>query len=397
MALSTWTIALTIGLMQNPAKPPVTAADVLTLRDGQVALGQVVEPAPRGKVVFLVRREWARTHIRDWAQRWEAAEAVWAHRAMRERRERLEAWKRERRKTGDQPDPIADWLDTEINRLKNDKVNIQTPLMAVQLSRNEVRSTTRRSPAKARLLRLGWLAGFEDVEMMTEGELTGALEARGFAPEGDDPAMVDVLLPIPPEPEALWLTRRAATEVQHERGLRFLRYQGWVGPEPEAGAAPDAALLLGSLKALLGNPPAEDPLAARARAVAAKGRVGLVVTQLAIAPDFSKVQVEITLWVRQSRDLWRPAVARSATIDPNTIPAGADTPLANDPQIKGIFELADALGLNQVAPDFKQRGLNLGAATQRALDQARAAFAQEMEALALPMDAPPEPAKEKAP
>ena len=74
-----------------------------------------------------------------------------------------------------------------------------------------------------------------------------------------------------------------------------------VGAVPDGTAvatAPDATALLGPLKGLLGEAPAEDPLVARAREVEKRGRVGLVATRLEVAPDLARVTVESTLWVR---------------------------------------------------------------------------------------------------
>src|SRR5438045_1815011 len=100
------------------AAAPETAADAVTLRDGRVVLGQVVEPAPRGKLVVVVRRDWAEAHLADLARRWQAAEAPGLKRARDQRLMRLEAWRRERGPAAGRDDPIATWLDKEIARLK---------------------------------------------------------------------------------------------------------------------------------------------------------------------------------------------------------------------------------------------------------------------------------------
>src|SRR5262249_46356036 len=161
-----------------------------TLRDGRVALGQVVDPATRGKVVLLIRRSWAEAHVPDWAARWEKAEAAWARRARRERRERLSTWRRERATHPEGHDPISAWLAGELARLADD-APIRTPLMAVQLSRAEVRDVETRPKGVGRLLRQGWRAGFDDAEEIAASGLKEALEGRGFALDGSDAAKVD--------------------------------------------------------------------------------------------------------------------------------------------------------------------------------------------------------------
>ena len=48
------------------------------------------------------------------------------------------------------------------------------------------------------------------------------LEGRGFDLKSEAPVTLDSLLPLPIEPDARWLARRAATEVTYDAGLRFL-------------------------------------------------------------------------------------------------------------------------------------------------------------------------------
>jgi hypothetical protein len=384
-------LALTFASAQPPAAG--TAADTVTLRDGQVALGQMVEPAPSGKVLILVRRAWAEEHVPDWAKRWETAEAVWAKRARLERRERLVAWRKERAADAAQGDAIGSWLDSEIGRLAEGAPAEPPPLMAVRLSRSDVKSSTRRPPEIGRLLRLGWQAGFGDVETMPLDDLKQALEGKGFAVHSTEAVPLEALLPIMPEVEAHWQARRAATEVANEAGLRFIRFQGLVLPEGAGGAPADGALLVSSLKSLLDDKPSADPLASALRDVAAKGRAGAVVTRLELAPDFATVSVETALWVRRGRDQWVPAVSRSASVRPDSLGPNAGKPLAADPQVKAALSVVEALGLGQVAPDLKERSLNAGAATQQALGIARAALSRDLNALELPISTPaPSPA-----
>lgn len=392
LILTAPTLAQAPAQAPAPAPPPAasaSAADVVTLRDGKLALGQVVEPAPRGKVVLIIRRAWAQEHLPDWLKKWEAAEAAWAPKARRERRERLLAWKRERTAAPDAPadDRIVAWLDKDIDalRLQDQPDSPRPPLMAVQLGRADVRATTRRPKDVALLLRQGWRAGFRDVEELPVDELRARLEGRGYALSGEDPAPVDRLLPVMPETEAHWLARRAATEVTHDPGLRFVRYQGLVMPEGTKDPTAGLGALVASLKNLLGDAPADDPLAAKFREVGARGRAGLVVTKLDMAPDFASVTVESTLFVRLGRDRWQPATTRSAVVRPDAMPAAEGKALAADPQVQEALKLVESLGLGSVPDDVKARSLNTGAATQKALAQARAVIERDLETLALPV------------
>src|SRR4051794_15537335 len=110
--MAPWTIPVALGLLLA-AKPsaPDTAADIVTLRDGSVVLGQVVEPSPRGTVTMYVRRAWAEANLPDLARRWGDAEKPEQGRARKLRRDRLARWKRERVAEPGQVDPIGDWID----------------------------------------------------------------------------------------------------------------------------------------------------------------------------------------------------------------------------------------------------------------------------------------------
>src|SRR5215216_2760428 len=68
------------------AKAPETAADAVTLRDGKVVLGQVVDPSPRGMLRMLIRRAWALAELPDRAARWQADESATLGRARAQRR-----------------------------------------------------------------------------------------------------------------------------------------------------------------------------------------------------------------------------------------------------------------------------------------------------------------------
>jgi hypothetical protein len=380
-------LLILVALTAGGDSPPVeTAADEITLRDGRVVLGQVIEPAPRGTVMVLVRRSWAEAEIPDWYARWKSAEAPAIRRARSQRLERLSSWRRNRAPFVAADDSILAWIDREIAHVGDKDAKSETTLMSVRLSRGEVRSVVRRPKTSARMLRLGWLSGFPRVETMPLDRLQESLEGRGFAAEGVSPVSVDSLLPIPVENEAQWTTRRAATEVATDSGLKFVRTGSVLMPEPEPGQPLEvggAVSALADLKRLLDDR-ATDPLAEALGKIAARGRIGAVVTQLEISPDLTAVRVNSTLWVRRA-DRWTPAGSRSAVVRPDELAANAGAPLADDPQVKGVFNLVESLGLGRVPDDVKKRSLNIGAATQKALGQVRSAMLDDLNGLVLPI------------
>lgn len=409
MNAAAWILVLaTLGAGQDPkpaahGTPPApstlgTAADAVSLRDGKVVLGQVVDTADRrGPVVVLVRRAWAERNVPDLYATWLKAEAPTLRRAETQRRDRLRAWRRDRPAVVAADDPITPWLDTEIARLDAALHPGAPPsevsrLMAVRLPRTSIRAIDRKHRLTGRLLRLAWTLDLDDAETRPSDGLKQALEDRGFAPTGDSPASVDHLLPVPLESDAEWLTRRAATEALHLAGARFLLVGGAVLPEPAAGAAPPAGAALeavgSTLKDLLGEE-RRDPLPAKFRELAANGRVGAVVTGLEMAPDLSSTTVTTTLYANPGGGRpWVAVGSRSSTGRPGDLAPDAGANLAADPQVKAAFDLVGNLGLGEIPPEMKQRSLNMGLATQQALNQARTALRDDLTRLALPLDRP---------
>jgi hypothetical protein len=387
MGLAKLAILLVVSLA------PDSAADEVTLKDGSVVRGQVVDSNDRGKLIFIVRRAWAEAELPERARAWRAAEAPWMKRARSERRARLEAWRRDRKAALDadaaRTDTILRWLDSEVDALAKADEDDLPQLMMTAIGRAEVKSVERRPQATSRLLRMGWKARFDDVESMKVDDLKSALEGRNFPVEGDDPATIDDLLPTPIESDARWLSRRAATEVVHDAGLRFIRHGNLVLPEGNAGAAlGDLGGLSDLVGSVLGEPQAGDPLAPKLRALGEKGRVGAVLTRLEIAPDLAGVRVESVFLVRLGPERWQPAATRSASVRTDELRADAGANIAADPQVQSVFSLFEGLGLGEVSPEMKQRSVAIGAATQQALGRARSGLQEELEALTLPVGAP---------
>jgi hypothetical protein len=387
---------LLIGLATLGLAPPTlnqSAADSVTLPDGRVMLGQLLDSDRRGPQLMLVRRAWAETNLPDKLKAWEKAEAPVTRKAEAQRRERLLAWKRDRRPDPSGADRITPWIDRELDRLMAPNAGAKSTLMVVKLSRTEAKAVERKSRKDNRMLRLGWLSNLPDVETMSRADLAQALDGRGFSSDVDTPVSVDPLLPIQAETDAHWLVRRAATEVVNDPGGRLLRYQGMIMAEPAAGEAPPPAAslnaALGTLKELLSGEAPVDPLPGKLRELAGQGRSGVVVTRLEMSGDFSRVTVETTLWARGG-DRWVPAVVRSSTVNPDDLPANAGDGLADDPQVKSVFGVVESLGLGVVPPELKRRSLNMGAATRMALGQARGALDQDLNSLALSLEAPRE-------
>jgi hypothetical protein len=384
----TWSLALgfLVVLQAKPAATPETAADLVTLRDGSAVLGQLAESAPRGPLVVVVRRAWAEANLPDRAKRWEAAEGPELRRGYQLRRDRLAAWRRERVKEPGRSDRIGQWLDDELDRMAPPGDPPAAPLLVVTLKRAEVKSVVRRTRTAARMLRQGWLSGFRDVETMKLADLKSALEDRGFVVGSEEPVAIDRLLPNLPETEEHWLTRRAATEVLNDAGVRFIQVENLLMTEPSPGQAltRDGALaMVSSLAPLLEGKPV-DPLSDQFRAVAARGGVGAVVTRQEMSPGLDAVRITISLWVRGG-DRWSKAGSKTASVRADVLRPGDGDDLAHDPQIGAVFQVFESIGFG-FSPEVKQQSLNIGAATRKALGMARTQFSESLAALELPIN-----------
>jgi hypothetical protein len=380
---------------QKPVDKPdlAGAAERVTLRDGSTVLGLVtsVGSGPRGVVDLLVRREWAESHVKTWAARWDHGIEAGSRMAARQRRQRLASWRRERAPHAAADDRIISWIDQELKLLDDPSHSSRTPLMPVHVSRSDVRSLARQPASSIRLLQLGWICGLPDVEAMKLDDLKNAVESRGFAVDGDRLPSLAGLLPLAPESDLAWLGRRAATELTIDSDLRFVRYHGMILPDLPAGQAQafgglNLATALGELSKLLApEQGGEDPLAATLRRVGDRGRIGALLTRLEIPADLAQATVETTLWVRTGADRWIPFVTRSASVRPEELAPRDGQNLAGDPQVQSAFAVVESLGLGNIPPELKERSLRMGAATEKALGAARSAISQDLSALSLPV------------
>jgi hypothetical protein len=386
-----------VGLDGPDPSMPATAADRVTLRDGSVVLGLVTSTTAGqrgGSVEFLVRRAWAEKNVDQQMRLWNRSNVATTNLANGQRQKRLETWKRERASHVGPDDRIIQWIDREQTRLAAPGERGRSILTRVRLARTEVRGMERRPAAVQRLLKLGWLCELPEPESMPVKQLKDALEGRGYAVDGGGPAqpvVIDRLLPPTPETEATWLARRAATELLIDSDLRFLRYQDVLVPDAGAGAAQPLSAVglttaLSGIKRLLDlDQERTDPLVEKLKAIAARGRIGALVTRLEIQPDMSGVTVECTLWVRTTAERWVPSGSRSATVRSDDVRPDAGKDLAADPQVQSAFKVVEMLGLGAIPADIKDRSLRIGATTEKALGMARDACNQDLEHLVLPV------------
>jgi hypothetical protein len=359
-----------------------SVADRIVLRDGKELFGQVDDSSPDAVLTILARREMVRRALPDWSKKWEDAERGMTAAALSQRRDRLAIWRRERPTEPAPNDRITAWLDRELSESPGSVA--PSPLIAIRLGRSDVSAVERRSQSAAQALKSAWLLGLAEPELTPPARLKDLIAGRGVILEGDESIGLDRLLPPVLEPEDRWLLRRAATEVLHDENLRYIRFGNSVLPEPVPGQPLDpgtaATLVEGTIRDVLGVG-GGDPLPLRLRAVAARDRVGLVVTSIEIAPDLGSAAAESTLYYRRGSD-WGRGIWRSQRLEVGAVPPVVVSLVARDPQVKAVMNLIDAIGAGFVSPEMKERGLIVGTTVGGAVVLARTALVRSLMGLA---------------
>jgi len=391
----TW---LAAGMLLTPgparqAAGTTPAADVVLLRDGTTLIGQVAGTDRRGALVVVLRRAWAERNVPRRVEGWNRTEAAEVMAARLQRRARLVQWRKERAPDPSRDGPLLPWIDREIERTSDTRPP-RTVLRRVEIAGGDLRSVTRRDPETARLLRLGWLEGLDDVEAMTVDTLRTLLTARdGLAP--GNPAPLGALLPPATESDDEWRWRRGATEAVHEAGLRFVRFRQFIlpenGPGPDLLAQADTTELLDSpaaqeaYRSILRVGPV-DPVRARLDAAGARGRVGAIVSKVEFLPDRKGAESESSLWIRQSGGDWKAVLSRRSTVRDDepagTAPAAVNVPIRTAVAVLELFAAAAPL------PEQSRRRQAEAVAVQRAVGQSRAALDLDLLLLVLPVTAP---------
>ncbi len=380
-------VALACLLGAGDAKPkPTPAAETLAdevkLRSGKSLLGEVLERPKSGELVMIIRRVWAEKNVPDLAKRWKETEAATNRKAVAAYRIRLEAWKRDRTTLNVRDDRLSAWIDVELARLDK-RGDEPTPLLVVRIRSNDIKSVTKRGAESTRLLRLAWKCKFDDPEASKPAELKESLEFRGLKPKSEDAVTIDELLPIVGETDDHWLLRRAATEVAYDNASCFREMGNTLVVDPFAGNGNFQTFSMPNMN--LPRLSTEEQL----RSLVARGRVGAAVTRQATNPGMDTAGAEIILWVRSSRGGWRAvdsstAVIKAVSLSPEEL-QGAQPNFV--PQVSFAFTQSFQSGFGgPVNSQSVQSHPHLGAASSKALNQAREAFLKKLVALKVPVE-----------
>ncbi len=381
-------LALYAEVLKNEEE---SVADSIQLRGGETVVGTILERSPKEGLSLIVRRAWAKQTVPALYESWEKQEAAVVRRASETHRSRLESWKRDRSANPEPDDRVSRWIEAELARLDARDAE-PTQLMIVCVKPAEVRQVTRRPTEMSRLLRLAWRCRFANPEKSTVGALQEELRDRGLDTEGREQVSLDDLLPPQPESEDHWLARRAATEVAHDRGLRFVTLGPMLMPEPGSNIPQfrgfPAAMSAGAA-GIPGFRDGQEMIDRQLRAVVERKRVGAVVTRHSNSSDLDAVTAEITLWVRLANGRWKAWAKGSATVRAAELKPDELSNQGDNVQIQTSFSFSQSFGFGPGGTHYsetRQSHPNLGAATRKAQSEAKAAFLKEMGTLELKVD-----------
>ncbi len=331
MTVCSWVLGtVALGWGQDPKSAPrrlprwSTAADVITFRDGKVLLGQVVESADRrgplrrpgpaglggGEPAPTAPPPGPRPKRRRSAR---PRRSVGNDCLPGDGHGPAQSSRPTRSPPGSTPRSPGSRLRDRARRIPPRR---KSPLMVVRLARNTIKALDHKPKATGRLLRLAWTMNFADPETTPLADLKQGWKTAVSRARATPRSRWTALLPIPLEPTRSGKSAGPRPNWRTCPGGRFLLYGGAVLPEPAPGEAPPAGAameaLTSTLKDLLGEG-RQNPLPAKFRELAARGRVGAVVTSLEMAPDMASTTVATTLWVAPggNRD-WVPALVRSS-------------------------------------------------------------------------------------
>ena len=119
--------------------------------------------------------------------------------------------------------------------------------------------------------------------------------------------------------------------------------------------------------------------------VAARGRVGMILTRIVIAADLASASAVSTLYFRNG-STWDRAVWRSQNLEVGAVPPVVMTIVAADPQVQAVMKLIDSIGAGLVSPEMKEKGLIVGTTVGGAVVLARTALLRSLTGLAFDIE-----------
>ena len=364
MIAHAWLLAfLLLGSQVNRDGPDADAADRVTLRDGKVVLGACDRdhagaarlggiPGParlgRNKLKTISRGGTARPRERPVRP---------SHNGGR--------GSKHGGKIGQpvQPanDRIVSWIDQELARLTAGGAPKAVDLdwRAAPSQRGPRIGPTAGGNAAAVAARLALQPSRSriDAARRAEGRTRVARYSAEARRGATPPSLTDCCRRLWSQSQSGW--PGAATELAVDPDLRFLRFQDTVMPEPAAGQpradwasrrrcqSSSACSTRIKVSGLI-------PLTEKLNAVAARGRIGAVVTRLEIQPDMSTSSSNPASG-SETVIGGSPFGSRAATVRPEDLGQDAGKRSRQIPRFKARSRIVESLGLGAIPADLKQR------------------------------------------
>ncbi len=129
--------------------------------------------------------------------------------------------------------------------------------------------------------------------------------------------------------------------------------------------------------------------------IAARNRIGAIITRLEFAVDSEQAEAQSTFWVRQQDDRWQAAITRKASVRVDAPPDDV-VPLEGSP-VKTMLLILETVASAAAQPAVSQQRQRVGAIAERALAHARAALDRELAQQWIFVSPPRPPTKREAP
>jgi hypothetical protein len=366
------------------------ACDMLMLSSGERLLGIRPGPARSGIVALVVERAWLAEHepalLRDVA----AGEIDRARAHLDLLRDRITAWREERRDQPELTDRLSDQLDRVDRRLRVFDEGPPEPsqLLMLEFPAADVKREFVQTPENRRVLALAWQEHLEDAVEESVSSLTRQLIEKGVDVDRDSPDLSDRVAAFAQD-ERQWAARVALVEYEMQGRPHFQGIGASLVRVDSESAEPDLSQLiqglLGSdvesqLAELLGSPrPAPRNANSSAelrdalREADADGFRGVRVTRLGSLLDTRLATVEGRFMAKMPDGRWLEVWRHEASADAATPRPEVEEQLRDDPQVAEALRILSGLGLEADASAVGT-AMRHGAAVKEALDGLNGAF-----------------------
>ncbi len=396
---------LSVSLFAAPPRSALTklGVDLVSVKDGPRLRGAVLNRSSDATILMAVQRGWLREVFPDFYAEKARLDKESQVRDQETLMIRIREWMKGRAKDAD----LVFFLKKELERLgkvaKDDAKKKETQFILLEIPAKQIARVYIQPRLRKQIVLIAWRDRLDDPERRPIAELARELARKGIDPTKE---VIDLSDRLPPrgQSEHEWAARKAVVEYQFRKGIDF---QGTgsalfrTGEDVErANIAKVVSQLLqqqseidGLIAELLGKPKTAkkgDGKAIR-KAISEAGTedaIGLRITRLKNNISARRVTVQSELLARMPDNSWKAIWKHSITKDASKPRPDLEERIKNDPQVKKIFEIVEALGLDGLDGQINL-ALRFGAATMDAQAAAESAFFEFRDRYLRRLDGPP--------